>query len=739
MGWKQLRCPVGSIGEGGQRHRLSLSNGHLFNDSIFAGLNDVGQGAQSFVGDFNGDGRADLLFAWMDSSGTFHDTVALSNGSGFQPPSDWLLNQGQGAQIFVGDFNGDGKADLLFSWTDSSGTFHNSVALSDGSSFRDATDWLLNQGQGAQIFVGDFNGDGKADLLFSWMDSSGTFHNSVALSDGSSFHPATDWLLNQGQGAKISVGDFNGDGKADLLFSWMDSSGTFHNSVALSNGGSFRDATDWLLNQGQGAQISVGDFNGDGKADLLFAWTDSSGTFHNSVALSTGGSFQPAADWLLNQGQGTHYSLGDFNGDHTTDLLFSYAADQISVQNPCWTNANQPGVAMQQGLNWIENAYELLNTPGQWYLDKTENLIFYIPLPGEDMSTAKVVAPRLEQLIQGVATQNIRFTGIAFAYATWLEPNTAAGYPEIQAGILEPSEEKTLAQISFSGSSNITFSANQFLHLGGVALGFGGGSQSITIGGNTFSDISGGAIMFGDVTDAAQTNPLLQNANVTLSNNYITQTGVEYEDSVPIFLGYVTHATVEQNEIAGSNYSGISVGWGWSTNATYASNNSISQNWIHDVMQTLMDGGGVYTLSSQPNSSLTGNLIERIGPTATCSYSTPGYLGYVGIYHDNGTQFYTDSGNVIRESCGYWLLLQGGWSSSTADTYSTILNGNYVDVDHTWCNGGADSSTSCDFNGNAVTNLSVLGASSPPAGIISAAGISAPYLYTKSVLSGALY
>jgi Right handed beta helix region len=273
-------------------------------------------------------------------------------------------------------------------------------------------------------------------------------------------------------------------------------------------------------------------------------------------------------------------------------------------------------------------------------------------------------------------------------------------------------------------------------------LNFDSGSQNIVVQGNSFADVSGGPIDFGDLSDGAQTNPALQNSGIIISNNYLTQTTLEYESSVGIFLGLTTNSNIIQNEIAGTNYTGISVGWDWTTAPTYASNNHITQNSVHDVMQTILDGGGVYTVGSQPNSDLTGNLIENIGPVATCNSSpSPNYLGYVGIYHDNGTQYYSNSKNVVRNSCGYWLLLEGGWPNPLNDTYDTTENNNYVDRDYTMCQLSPGSSAACNFDGNSVTNLTIFGASptSDAQAVINAAGISAPYQYTKTIRAGPLY
>ena len=107
----------------------------------------------------------------------------------------------------------------------------------------------------------------------------------------------------------------------------------------------------------------------------------------------------------------------------------------ITLQEPAWTNANvyfdistnEPGEWSFWQVTRFENALQFLTEPGQWYLDSAGGVLYYMPLPGEDMSTADVELPILETLIVGQGTlgapiQNIRFEGLTFSYATWLGP-----------------------------------------------------------------------------------------------------------------------------------------------------------------------------------------------------------------------------------------------------------------------------------------------------------------------------
>ena len=78
--------------------------------------------------------------------------------------------------------------------------------------------------------------------------------------------------------------------------------------------------------------------------------------------------------------------------------------------------------------SYLENALEMLDESGEWYLDRPARTVYYMPRPGEDMAKAEVIAPALEKLVElrGTLDQpvhNIRFQGITFAHGGWLLPS----------------------------------------------------------------------------------------------------------------------------------------------------------------------------------------------------------------------------------------------------------------------------------------------------------------------------
>jgi Ca2+-binding RTX toxin-like protein len=306
------------------------------------------------TGDFNGDGKDDILWrndtgavtTWLGDAALFTDNPASSR----QVSLDWHI-------AGVGDFNGDGKDDIL--WRNDSGMLTD--WLSTGASFADNSnatrlvplDWRV---QG----TGDYNGDGKDDLL--WRNADGTITDWLSNGNGFSDNPnASQQVGLQMQLATNSVGralpffasaDFNGDGKDDLL--WRNANGTV--TDWLSNGAGFADnlnvyrviGPDWRI-------VGTGDFNGDGRSDIL--WRNADGTvtdwLSNGTSFTDNGSLNRVvpADWHVE-------ATGDFNGDGKDDIL--------------WRNANGTVTDwLSNGTGFVDNGSLNRVVPAAWQIAAT--------------------------------------------------------------------------------------------------------------------------------------------------------------------------------------------------------------------------------------------------------------------------------------------------------------------------------------------------------------------------------
>lgn len=403
-----------------------------------------------------------------------------------------------------------------------------------------------------------------------------------------------------------------------------------------------------------------------------------------------------------------HYICGVKSISSTT-----VTCDPLSFVNVEWY-LHEPA-----SIEWVENAYELLNTPGEWYLDKTGVIdgsgnpkIYYMPRPGENMQSATIIAPNVETLIKGQGTldstiHNIQFIGLSFQYSTWLEPNGSNGYNDKQGGFRGVGFEtgglfwqKTASAVSFYAAKSLRFERNIFTHLGGAALNIQHGSQDNIIIGNKFEDIASNGIYLGDTHDHHPSDSRAIVKNNTIENNYFTATGQDYFDSVPIWVGYTENTLIEHNEINGAPYTGISVGWGWGvfdqggsggyTTPTVAKDNKIQYNLVKYVGQKLQDGASLYMLGFQPNSTVTYNYFDHVcndSPDKLCA----------SVYPDSGSSYWNINNNVLSNA-HWWLLVaqDGGAKDNTASNnycstaeihdmgLNTVMNNNTIVTDGNW-------------------------------------------------------
>lgn len=274
--------------------------------------------------DFNIDGRSDVVF--RDNSGDVRFLLG-TNAGGFTEGATLFWNPAS-TIVGTGDFNGDGRADLLLSggYSDTNGSLLISVLNTHSAGFQ--PDW-----EAASIVpsgwtvagTGDFNGDGKTDVLLRHADGRvtdwlATAPNATivdvpdapfASNANFNFNPGTDWHI-------AGTGDFNGDGRDDIL--WRNDSGTVVDLLGQANG-SFISNANFNLNPGLDWHVvGTGDFNGDGRDDIL--WRSDNGTVVDLLGQANG-SFVGNVNLNLNPGLDWHVAgTGDYNGDGFDDILW---------------------------------------------------------------------------------------------------------------------------------------------------------------------------------------------------------------------------------------------------------------------------------------------------------------------------------------------------------------------------------------------------------------------------------
>lgn len=239
----------------------------IINPAFGAGVSftdhtSAGQGTY-LHGELNSDGREDFVYTLGQTTGGF--AVVLSTGDGtYAPPQEYALPFGESAiSVGIGDFNGDGKADLVVSGAnDASQQYDLFVYVNDGTGMFTETTSLPLGNEVVDLAVGDFNHDGLMDVAF----ISGLDLN-VWLGNGQSgFTPGP--VTAVAQDGPMLLGDFDGDGYADIAISDL----VNYDKVQVLFGDGKGDFSNQMTLQGPSGGHSLfgaTDVNGDGKMDIV--------------------------------------------------------------------------------------------------------------------------------------------------------------------------------------------------------------------------------------------------------------------------------------------------------------------------------------------------------------------------------------------------------------------------------------------------------------------------------------
>jgi hypothetical protein len=319
------------------------------------------------------------------------------------------------------------------------------------------------------------------------------------------------------------------------------------------------------------------------------------------------------------------------------------SVDEAALIAGC-AGKTSPYSAIGDAPYWVENVKDGLDGPGKWYLDRKTGVLSYWPLPGEDMNEAEVVAPVLAELIRFGGeplgrdpVHHVRLRGLTFAFSDWSLP--AAGFANGQAASEIPGAVRATYAIS------CTVEDCAFEHLGTYALELGVGCKHDRVVGNRMTDLGAGGVMVGNRGSHAEIGPRCSENVIT--NNHIHDAGTVYPGSVGILVMIAEGTSVAHNLVHDLPYSGISVGWSWDANPTDAQKNRIEYNHVHHVMKLLGDGAGIYTLGSQPGTSLRGNVIHDVERSAIAQGSANN-----GLYLDEGSKGFHIEGNVVYAVSG---------------------------------------------------------------------------------------
>jgi hypothetical protein len=300
---------------------------------------------------------------------------------------------------------------------------------------------------------------------------------------------------------------------------------------------------------------------------------------------------------------------------------------------------------------FVENARELLDTPGEWYLNRETGVLTYWPMPEERLGDAQVVAPMLTEFVRfagdpekGRFVRYLTLRGLTFHYADWvLDPK---GNSSTQAAVEVP------ATITADGALNCAIEGCEVAHVGTYGIWFRRGCKDCRVQHNRLFDLGAGGVRVGD--DHSAKEDVAETSRTLVDNNHIFSGGRIYPGCVGIWVAQSSGNRISHNDLHDLYYTGISVGWNWGLEPNRTSNNVIEFNHVHNLGQgVLSDAGLIYCLGVSPGNVIRNNVFHDMWP-----YSAPA-LGW-GIYLDAQCGNYLVENNLVYNTLSGGLMFNNG-------------------------------------------------------------------------------
>ncbi len=315
-----------------------------------------------------------------------------------------------------------------------------------------------------------------------------------------------------------------------------------------------------------------------------------------------------------------------------------------------------------QSTFYFQNSLQFIDLANEWCI--SGEYLYFKPDGDEPVN---IVIPALNTILHVANVQNLTFQGIVFQYTKWISPSNNGFISTWGGGFFKTkiSNKGTVipSSVNIISSKNVKFTNNVFRRMGKGALNLANGNEGTIIHGNLFYDIAATGISVFDKIENYQNFEIDKNTRIT--SNYFLRCGNTYTSSSAINVTYSEDILIAMNEITQMPYNGIRLGIGFCNPDNPNKNNTVKNNYIHEVMLRHTDGGGIYTQGIQAGSHISGNLIEnlyRSNYAENCNEAPGGGNG--GIYLD---------------------VFSGGAINAKEENQKLIIKDNFINYDSSYC------------------------------------------------------